>query len=45
MNELREFLCALEQWQVWIVGGIVVEVILQIVKRGRRHGSCISDRQ
>ena len=33
MNELREFLCALEQWQVWIIGGIAAEVILQIVKR------------
>ena len=33
MNELREFLCALEQWQVWIIGGIVAEIILQIVKR------------
>ena len=33
MNELREFLCALEVWQVWIIGGVIAEVILQAVKK------------
>ena len=45
MNELREFLCALEQWQVWIIGGVAAEVILQIVTRSRWHRSCLPDLQ
>lgn len=33
MNEIRQFLLSLPEEQLWIVGGVIAEVLLQVVKR------------
>jgi len=33
MHEIKEFLLALPEWQLWLIGGAAAEVILQIIKR------------
>jgi len=33
MSEIKAFLLALPQWQLWLIGGMVSEVVLQIIKR------------
>ena len=33
MSEIKEFLLALPEWQLWLIGGVVAEMILQIIKR------------
>jgi len=33
MSEIKEFLLALPEWQLWLIGGAVAEVLLQIIKR------------
>jgi len=33
MDALREFLSAFEPWHVWVVCGVIAEVMLQVVKR------------
>ncbi len=33
MSEFREFLLALPREQLWLIGGVIAEVILQLIKR------------
>ena len=33
MSEFKEFLLALPREQLWLIGGVIAEVILQLIKR------------
>lgn len=33
MSEFKEFLLALPREQLWLIGGVIAEIILQLIKR------------